>query len=376
METTMRHLVLKRDSGTSTLSEVRVPLESVLQVELLNHPELLPTDDLGLSGELLVIGRETLLPSGRPDLLAIAETGDIVIVEMKRGPENSDFRRALAQLIDYGSDLWRMRFEDFEENVAVAFFQGKQCRSAATGAQTLAAAVEATWPDSENEVVDVLARVRADLRTGAFTYVLAAQSLTPPMERAIEYLNSTMVEARFYGVELIKFAREADDTTAIASRLVVGAAPTKPLGASVAWQRDDLVARFPNELRPAVRDVLELADRMQLVVYVGSVGASLKIPLPDRSAPVSIGWLYPPGHSGFGGTRDFSLGYAVKALEDLRSSRDRVLAWRQELAALSANHALSNASVDAVAMSWDALPAQLGAVAERLQELVEGPPDE
>jgi hypothetical protein len=46
------------------------------------------------------------------------------------------------------------------------------------------------------------------------------------------------------------------------------------------------------------------------------------------------------------------------------------------LAALSANHALSNASVDAVAMSWDALPAQLGAVAERLQELVEGPPDQ
>jgi hypothetical protein len=370
----MRHLVLKRESGTSTLSEVRVPLEDKLQLELLDHPELLPADDLGLSGELLVIGRETPLPSGRPDLLAIAETGDIVIIEMKLGPENSDFRRALAQLIDYGSDLWRMRFEDFEKNVALSFFESKYCKGAAKNAQSLAAAVGATWPDSENEVTDVLARARADLRTGAFTFVLAAQSLTPPMERAIEYLNSTMTEARFYGVELTKFAREGDDTTAIASRLVVGAAPTKPLGDAGASQRDDLVARFTNELRPVVRDVLDLADRMQLVVYVGSAGASLKIPLPDRSAPVSIGWLYPPGHNGFGGTRDFSLGYAVKALADLDSSRTRVQAWRRELAALSSSQTLSTSSVDAVVISWNALPAQLEAVEERLQKLVEGPP--
>ena len=75
--------------------------------------QLIPADDLGLDGDPLVIGRETSLASGSIDLLCLASSGDVVLVEFTTGPQNPDFRHALAQLIDYGSDLWRLSVDDF-----------------------------------------------------------------------------------------------------------------------------------------------------------------------------------------------------------------------------------------------------------------------
>jgi len=48
------------------------------QERLKDSPDLLPVEELGLPGPLLVVGRETTLPSGAADLLALAPTGDLV----------------------------------------------------------------------------------------------------------------------------------------------------------------------------------------------------------------------------------------------------------------------------------------------------------
>ena len=82
--------------------------EHELQTVLLNHPQLIPADDLGLDGDLLVVGRETTLASGSIDLVCLSKAGEVVVVEFKTGPQNPDFRHALAQVIDYGSDLWKL----------------------------------------------------------------------------------------------------------------------------------------------------------------------------------------------------------------------------------------------------------------------------
>jgi RecB family endonuclease NucS len=52
--------------------------------------------DLGLPGDLLVVGRETRVASGAIDLLCLSRSGELVIIEFKTGPQNSDFRHALA----------------------------------------------------------------------------------------------------------------------------------------------------------------------------------------------------------------------------------------------------------------------------------------
>jgi hypothetical protein len=93
-------MILVNDDGEVMLSEVEALNERQLQERLKDSPDLLPIEELGLTGPLLVVGRETTLPSGAADLLALAPTGDVVVIEMKTGPQNSDFRAALAQATD------------------------------------------------------------------------------------------------------------------------------------------------------------------------------------------------------------------------------------------------------------------------------------
>ena len=45
--------------------------------------------------------------AGPIDLLVTDPQGRVAIVEFKRGSENPDVRRVVAQLLDYGSSVWR-----------------------------------------------------------------------------------------------------------------------------------------------------------------------------------------------------------------------------------------------------------------------------
>ena len=103
-----RKIVLKMAAGNPVLSEIPAADEFELQELMKSDPDLIPIEEFGMTGPLLVIGRETTLPSGAVDLVALARSGEILIIEFKTGPQNSDFRSALAQLLDYGSDLWGM----------------------------------------------------------------------------------------------------------------------------------------------------------------------------------------------------------------------------------------------------------------------------
>ena len=84
-------------------------------------------EDMGLDGKLMVVGRETTLQSGSADLVCLAGDGTILIVEFKTGPQNSDFRKSVAQLLDYGAGLWSLEFEEFESGVAKSYFQSQHC---------------------------------------------------------------------------------------------------------------------------------------------------------------------------------------------------------------------------------------------------------
>lgn len=65
------------------LEEVKAHDEAQLQELLKAHPELLPLEDLGLAAPALVVGRESVLASGRIDLVLLANGGELVIVEFK-----------------------------------------------------------------------------------------------------------------------------------------------------------------------------------------------------------------------------------------------------------------------------------------------------
>ena len=133
-----RRMILLNEGGEVMLSEVDAENEAQLQDRLKDSPGLLPLEEFGLPDPLLVVGRETSLPSGAADLLALAPTGDILVVEMKTGPQNSDFRAALAQATDDGADLWQMTPDVFEATSPARYFASAFCGSSYEGIASLA----------------------------------------------------------------------------------------------------------------------------------------------------------------------------------------------------------------------------------------------
>ena len=112
------------------------------------NPDILPIEEFELVGPLMVVGRETTLPSGFVDLVCIARGGDILIIEFKTGPQNSDFRHALSQLLDYGAGMWGMSYDEFESTVAIRFFSSQYCHDLRIrGASSLEEAARSIWND-------------------------------------------------------------------------------------------------------------------------------------------------------------------------------------------------------------------------------------
>ena len=214
-------IVQMADGAAPVLQEAKAEDELQLQELVKDNPDLLPIEEFGMAGPLMVIGRETTLPSGAVDLVALARGGELLIIEFKTGPQNTDFRSALTQMIDYGSDIWTMSYEDFESTVALRYFGSDRCRdNRLSGLRSLEDGAKAVWdPISEDELGSLRDKLSKQLETGSFHYVLVAQRFTNTVERTAEYLNNVMSGARVYAVELVRF--QGDSVAAFESRTVV-----------------------------------------------------------------------------------------------------------------------------------------------------------
>lgn len=312
-------MVWREDGTRPVLTEVLADDEFQLQEIVKDAPDLLPVDEFGMIGPLMVVGRETTLPSGSVDLIGVSRDGELLLIEFKTGPQNSDFRHVLAQLLDYGSDLWRMSYEEFESTVARRFFSGDHCRDARLrGKASIMDAALEIWPDlSEEETASLRERLSQQLESGEFHYVVVAQRFRDTMERTVEYLNATMRGARFYAVELVRFS--AENLSAFESRTVLK--PESHGSGSTQRARADETSRTrTNEVqflerieddayRETIRDLLDVCHGLGLQIPWGSVGTSIRMTSSDRPRPLSIAWLFPPGVSGWSGLTDLTLGY-------------------------------------------------------------------
>lgn len=371
-----RRVLIQRGTDTFDLVEVPAPNEHHLQEIMKSQPQLIPSDDLGLDGDLLVVGRETSLASGSIDLLCLARSGDLVLIEFKTGPQNPDFRHALAQLIDYGSDLWQMSLEDFDRGVVQRYLTSNHRVPAFAGASDLHDAIERTnWNLDEDELGNLSARLTEVLSTGDFHYVVSAQRFTATMQKNLAYMNETMRFGRFYLVEIVQL--EGEELTAHAAQVVaVPAKRTAAGGPSVSSKADEatFVAGIAVEpYRSAVGDVLAACSAIGLEVKWRSVGASIRFVTPDRRQPLSIGWLLPEG-SQWQGARFVTFGVDPTSLEQTPSVETAVRQFVARLAQLPGAKPVP-ANLDAYTFSPDALPAistRLVAILEQLVRDISG----
>ena len=292
-----RRFLVERAGEHFDLVESPAPSEHHLQEVMKMNPQLIPADDLGLDGDLLVIGRETSLASGAIDLLCLASSGDLVLVEFKTGPQNPDFRHALAQLIDYGSDLWQLSVDDFDRGVVQRFLRSGHAPEHLAGCHDLRGAIGRAGWNLDDEATDALLERLADvLQNGDFHFVVAAQRFTETMRASLDYLNSTMHLGRFFLVEIVELS--GAELTAHAAQVV--AAPSRRTrvssGSRVTTDEAAFLASLDGDAyRNAFQDFLAACSALGLVLAWGSKGFSIRLPTPDRNEPLSIAWGLPDG---------------------------------------------------------------------------------
>lgn len=290
--------------------------EYELQTILKEHPQLIPADDLGLDGDLLVVGRETTLASGSVDLVCLSRTGEIVIIEFKTGPKNPDFRHALAQVIDYGSDLWKFAgWSEFDEGVVHRYLSGNHVDAAYGGTKNLREAATQAWSIDDGAREALTLRVDRVLTTGDFHFVVAAQRFTDQMHDSAAYLNEVSRHGRYFLVELIRL--DSAGQKAYAAQVVEK--PTTRAGSvgptEKATQTEFLEAIGNPAYRDAMTELFTTVTTLgfQLVWY--TKGASIRMPSPDRKEPISIGWVFLDGGQWLG-ARHVTLGVDPATLKN------------------------------------------------------------
>jgi hypothetical protein len=305
-----KSLIQTPDGSRALLTESKADDESQLQELIKNNPDLLPIEDFGMTGPLMVVGRETSLQSGAVDLAALTRSGEILIIEFKTGPQNTDFRHSLAQLIDYGSDLWSMVLDVFESTVPVRYFASTYSEATiVAGFRSLVEAAERVCQGfSEDESIVFREEISAQLKSGGFHYILVAQRFTPTIERTIEYLNASMTSARFYAVELVRF-QGGDGFSAFEARTAVKPSQRASAAAQIINEEQFLDSITDLNYRETIRRFLEAVRGLGFRLEWGSLGVSIRLPTPDGVEPLTVAWLFPPGRAGWMGLTNLAMGF-------------------------------------------------------------------
>src|SRR5205823_4360335 len=135
---------------------------------------------------------------------------------------------------------------------------------------------------------------------------------SPTMEKTVEYLNASMPNARFYAVELVRFAVDGTGGFgAFEARTVLKPSVNRPVvpGGDRLTEEQILRAIDDEPYRDAVREFLAACTGLGLKPEPGTKGTSLRLVTAYAKKLVSVAWLFPPGVSGWMGFTDLTLGY-------------------------------------------------------------------
>ncbi len=175
-----------------------------MQDFLSDLPGLIPMDDIAEGTELLVLAREFGTAAGPIDGIGIDQSGAIYLIETKLR-RNSDRRRVLAQVLDYGAALWQAG----EDPDAVL---GRLERKAGD----VRAAVSKRFDISDVEAEALLETTRQHLRDGSFRFVVVMDEVDDAFLNLIDYVNASS-SFDVLAVELDLY--RLDDLTVIIPRM-------------------------------------------------------------------------------------------------------------------------------------------------------------
>src|SRR4051812_2404653 len=177
-----RRILQLSDSGEFLIAtETAFESEEALHRAIASHPEVIPSEDLGM-GPLVTVANEIDFGHGPIDTLGVDGAGRLAIIEFKRGSENPDVRKVVAQVLDYGSSLWRLPYEQLEQTATGC--EPGLAGSLAEHVEHRLAALGAAAFDAEA----FQRGVETCLDTGEFVFLYVARDLDDRTRRIMTFL--------------------------------------------------------------------------------------------------------------------------------------------------------------------------------------------
>lgn len=190
----MSVIVTKQGQPARRIEAGKIPQETSLQDYIVQNPEALPLSDLRDDLLFLIVAREFPTVSGPIDALGLDDEGNLYVIETKLY-RNSDKRRVLAQLLDYGAALWK------HEGDPRSFRERLDQAARRTLEADLATKVgEAFGIDSE-ATDNLLATAEKQVSEGSFRFVVLMDHLDDRLKNLISFINENS-KFDVYGIEL------------------------------------------------------------------------------------------------------------------------------------------------------------------------------
>ena len=186
----MAIIVQREGERAKIVSESKFPNEAELQRYVYENPEVLPISDIKEDAQFTVLDKETPVGTGSIDILGVDSEGDLYIIETKLF-SNSDKRKVLGQVLDYGAALWSA-YQDPE-----SFLRMLDGRLSARGA-SLKELLEQSFGEAAEEVEE---GIHNCLESGAFRFVILMDRVPFELKTLVQFVNSYS-NFSIYAVEL------------------------------------------------------------------------------------------------------------------------------------------------------------------------------
>ncbi len=187
-------IIVSNEEGTRKIEESKFEAESKLQEYIYDNPEVLPIEDIEEDIPFIIAAREVSTNSGPIDALGLDKNGNVYVIETKLY-RNSDKRKVMAQVMDYGAALWK-HTNDYNE-----FMKDLRNRYRDKFDEELDEELVSIFDMEEEELEEYLDEVKQNLDDGEFRFVILMDQVSSRLKDLILFMNQN---SRFdvYAVEL------------------------------------------------------------------------------------------------------------------------------------------------------------------------------
>lgn len=200
----MTIIISKNGSDAKKIEKSGFEHEDYLQKYIQENPKAIPVEEIEEGIRVLIVAREFSTKSGPIDALGIDDRGNIYITETKLY-KNSDKRKVLAQVLDYGASLWK-HSHDYDEFVRELNRKVRKRFDTSLDEKVM----DVFELDSDEEVSAIHDNLKENLDKGNFKFIVLMDELEDRLKDLVIFMNSN-TNFDIYAVELDFYKYEENE---------------------------------------------------------------------------------------------------------------------------------------------------------------------